>query len=352
MKQTLKRLTVILLCMMFAVSFASCQNSAGTQNKQTGSDKTRKIIIDTDTGADDASALILAAKTEGIKIMGVTTLVGNTDLDQACKNALMALEIAGSNAPVFKGADKSLTGREKVAFSVFGKDGMGEQNLIKPKRKAEKTDAVSFILETVKENPGEIEIITLGPATNIALAIKKDPDTMKKVKRIWAMGSAGQGPGNASPVAEFNVYGDAEAFDVMTDFGIPVTVIGLDMCGGDAMWTDAQFEKLEKSGDTGAFVTKSFTKIREFYASNGSEGTVMNCDSLAMMCALYPEFIQESIMTHASCITDKGETYAQVIFYKKGFTYDIVKNKFKYNVKLVTKVDSKNYFDNYLDAVK
>lgn len=352
MKKKLRILTVLLLGVMITVSFASCGTGFGTSKNQNGSGKVRKIIIDTDTGADDASALILAARTEGIQIMGVTTLVGNTDLDQACKNALMALEIAGSKAPVFKGAYKTLTGRKKVAFSVFGKDGMGEQKLINPKGKAEKTDAVSFILNTVKKNPGEIEIITLGPATNIAKAIRKDPKTMKKVKMIWAMGSAGQGSGNASPVAEFNVYGDVEAFRVMTDFGIPVTVIGLDMCGGDAMWTDSQFEKLEKSGDTGAFVAKSFTKIREFYASNGSEGTVMNCDSLAMMCALYPEFIQDSIMTHASCITDKGETYAQVIFYKKGFTYDIVKNNFTHNVRLVTKVDSTNYFNNYLNAVE
>ena len=132
----------------------------------------------------------------------------------------------------------------KDAFSVFGEDGMGDADLIHPKGKAEEEDAVDFILDTIKEDPGEVEIIALGPATNIARAIDKDPETMQDVKMIWSMGTAGLGVGNASPVAEFNVYADAPAYKVMLDSGLPITIIGLDMCGGEAMWTDEQFEEL------------------------------------------------------------------------------------------------------------
>lgn len=191
----------------------------------------------------------------------------------------------------------------------------------------------------------------LGPATNIAKAIQKAPEEMKKVKRIWSMGTAGLGPGNASPVAEFNVYADAAAYKIMLDSGLPITVIGLDMCDGAAQWTDAQIEQLEALNGTGSFVAKSFGKIREFYKANGSE-TVMNCDSLAMMCALYPGFVKSTVNTHASCLTEEGEAYSQVIFYKEGFTYDVVKNDFAYNTVLVTEVNKDAYFNTYLEAIK
>lgn len=311
----------------------------------------RKIIIDTDTGADDASALIFAAKQENVEILGVTVLVGNVDLEQSTKNALAALEQAGCDAPVYKGSADTIDGTVKTAFSVFGTDGMGDAGLIHPKKQAESGDAVDFIIDTVKNNPNEVEIIAVGPATNIAKAIQKAPDDMKKVKRIWSMGTAGLGPGNASPVAEFNVYADAKAYKIMLDSGLPINVIGLDMCDGDAMWTDDQFTELEGLNGTGKFVAESFGKIREFYKKNGSED-VMNCDSVAMMCALYPEFVKNTVNTHASCITDKGETYSQVIFYKEGFTYDVVKNNFDYNVALVTEVEKTVYFKNYLEAIR
>ena len=311
----------------------------------------RKFIIDTDTGADDASAIILAAMDDKADILGVTTLVGNVGLEQSTKNALMALEIAGCDAPVFEGADTTYTGKKIDAYSVFGTDGMGDAGIISPKGKASSMDAVSFILDTVKTNPGEVEIIAIGPATNIANAISEDPETMKKVKMIWSMGTAGLGAGNASPVAEFNVYGDAAAYKVMLDAGIPVTVIGLDMCADEAMWTGAQFEDLKNTNDTGAFVTASFAKLREFYAQNGSEDATMNCDCLAMMCVLYPDFVKESVQTHASCIDEEGETYAEVLFYREGFSYDVVKNDFDYNVTLVTDVKKNEYYDRFKAAI-
>ena len=362
-KKYVKRLFGAVLAAAVCASLCACGNQPETQQSAAAVQATtvaqlakasgdhRKLIIDTDTGADDASALILAAKQENVEILGVTVLVGNVNLEQSTQNALAALEIAGCDAPVYKGAEETFNGTVKTAFSVFGTDGMGDADLIHPKKQAEKGDAVDFILDTVRNNPNEVEIIALGPATNIAKAIQKAPDDMKKVKRIWSMGTTGLGPGNASPVAEFNVYADADAYKLMLDADLPVTVVGLDMCDGEAAWTDAQFEALEALNETGRFVSKSFGKIREFYKSNGSE-TVMNCDALAMMCALYPDFVNAVIDTHASCITEKNETYSQVIFYKKGFTYDLVKNNFDYNVTLVTDVNKSAYFNTFLQAIR
>ena len=313
--------------------------------------ESRKVIIDTDTGADDASALILAAKSGEIEILGVTVLAGNVDVEQGTQNALQALEIAGCDAPVYKGAKEGYGGNPITAVSVFGQDGMGDKDLIHPKKQAEEKDAIDFILETVRDNPGIIEIIALGPATNIALAMDKDPEIMKQVKMIWSMGTTGLGSGNASPVAEFNVYDDALAYRRMLGFGVPVTIIGLDMCQDESLWTTDQFKKLEASSEAGRFVSASFSSIMEFYASNNSAGSVMNCDALAMMCAIYPDFITKTIQAHGSCIIDKGEAYGQVIFYQKGFTYDVVSNDFEYNVILVNKIKNDEYFKRYKKIV-
>ncbi len=311
----------------------------------------RNLIIDTDTGADDASALILAALNPNVNVAGVTVLVGNVDLEQSTKNAIMALEMAGCDAPVFKGSATTYDGVDRTAFSVFGEDGMGDADIIHPSREADEGDAVDFIINTVKAHPGEIEIVALGPATNVAKAISKDPETMKNVKRIWSMGTTGLGVGNATPVAEFNVYSDAEAYKIMLASGLPITIVGFDVCGGDASWTDDQFVVLKEQGEVGSFVGESFGKIREFYKNNGSED-VENCDCLAMMCALYPGFVKEEITVHGSCIADKGETYGQVIFYKQGFTYDGVDaSTLDYNATLVTDVEGDKYFANFVDAI-
>lgn len=350
-KKKFSVLLILMLC-VFAIFMCACSEKTSEKTDEAEDSRPkRKIIIDTDTGADDASALILAAKSDDIDILGVTTNAGNVDLKQSTLNALMALEVAGSDAPVYKGTDKTYSGKTVEAFSVFGKDGMGDAGLIHTSAEAQSKDAVSYILDSIRKYPGEIEIVALGPVTNIAKAIDKDPETMKKVKRIWSMGTAGLGPGNASPVADFNVYKDAEAYRVLMESGLPVTVIGLDMCDGEAMWSGEQFDELEKSGETGSFVARSFTKLCSFYKENGSEDLVMNCDSVAMMCVLQPDFIKDSANVYGSCITEKGETYAQVIFYKEGFQYDIATNDHEFNTTLITEVDKATYFDRYKEAV-
>lgn len=354
----LLRAAALALCFALIFTLSACSDhSSDSQSASEASaanitpSAARKVIIDTDTGADDASALILAAKSENIEILGVTVLEGNVDLEQSTKNALAALEIAGCDAPVYKGSSENYSGEDIKAFSVFGTDGMGDADLIHPSGKAEEQDAIDFILETAKANPGEVEIIAFGPATNIAKAIERDPETMKLVKRIWSMGTAGLGAGNATPVAEFNVYHDPYAYRVMLDAGIPVTVIGLDMCGGDALWSGEDFDRLAEANEIGRFVTASFRKIREFYKDNGYDDQVSNCDALAMLCVVYDGFVTDTVNSHASCITDKGETCGQVIFYLEGFTYDVSVNDFEYRVTLVKGVRGADYFDLYLKTI-
>ena len=340
---------IVSICLLIVIALVSCKDEfVEYKNPE---NKTRHIIIDTDPGADDASAIVLAAKDKDIDIIGITTLAGNTTLKQSAKNALMALEHANREVPVYMGAEYNLNGDYKGDLSVFGKDGMGDLGLINPKRKVEEKSAIDFIIESVKKYPNEIEIISLGPATNIALAINKDLETMKNVKMIWSMGTAGFGRGNATPVAEFNVYADALAYKTMFNLNIPITVIGFDVCLREALWTSKDFEELNKSGSIGEFVNKSFTVFREIVANDDTREHIDNCDSFAMMCALYPSIIKKSVMCHASCIADVGETYGQVIFYKEGEWYDAVREELNYNVRVVTDVDGINFFKNYLHKI-
>ena len=303
-----------------------------------------RIIIDSDTAGDDAAALILAAKSDTVEILGVTVAAGNVSLEQAAKNSLAALELAGSDAKVYLGATTPLSGEEKECFSVYGKDGMGEADIIHPKGKPQEKSAVDFILDTIKANPGEIEIMALGPVTNIALAIQKDRETMLKVKRIWSMGTAGFGPGNATPVAEFNAYKDAPAYKVMLELGVPVTVIGLDM-DDEPTWTDeAKLAEMKEGSEIQRFIATATRKLLEFKKGNGIPAVDLP-DAVAMGCLVWPDFVEEYTQCYGSCITEPGETYGMVIFYKEGFTYDSMPKIGKCNVSVVSKAKKTEFVD-------
>ena len=308
-----------------------------------------KIIVDSDTAGDDAAALILAAWSSTVQILGVTVAAGNVTLEQAAKNSMAALELAGSDAPVYLGATAPLSGEEKECFSVYGKDGMGEADIVHPRGTPRKQHAVDFILDTVRANPGEIEIMALGPVTNLALAIQKDRETMRKVKRIWSMGTAGFGPGNATPVAEFNVYKDAPAYKIMLELGVPITVIGLDM-DDEPTWTDEKkLAEMMEGSEAQRFIATATRKLLEFKKGNGIPAVDLP-DAVAMGCLVWPDFVEETTQCYGSCITDPGETYGMVIFYRQGFTYDSMPKIGECNVSVVSKAKKSEFVDR-LNAV-
>ena len=311
--------------------------------------ESHRIIIDTDTAGDDAAALIIAAKNPDIEILGVTVLAGNVPLEQGAKNALAVLELIGCDAPVYLGAAAPLSGEEKECFSVYGADGMGDADLVHPKGKPQEKNAIDFILETVRANPGEIEIVALGPATNLALAIQRDRETMLKVKRIWSMGTAGFGPGNATPVAEFNVYKDAPAYKIMLELGVPVTVIGLDM-DDEPTWTyEDKLAEMQGGNEIQRFMATAVRKLLEFKKGNGIAAVDLP-DAVAMACLAWPDFVEETTLCYGSCITEPGETYGMLIYYKDGFTYDSMPKIGKCNISVVSRA-KKDEFVERLNAV-
>lgn len=313
----------------------------------------RRIIIDTDTAGDDAGAMMLALKSQHIKVEGITVLAGNVNIEQAAKNAIMTTEVPGVKVPVYKGASTTYTGKVRDVFTVFGKDGMGDKDLIHPKGQAEKQNGIDFILDTIRKNPGEIELVCLGPATDIAIAIDKEPETMKKVKHIWTMGTAGFGIGNATPVAEFNVFLDAPAYKKMLDLGVPTTVIGLDRARKETWFSGDTIEKLMKSDiKTHKFLGTAASGLLEFLRMNKGMDYADLPDIVAMAAVVWPDFVQATINAHGSCIIDEGETYGQVIMYRKGISYDSKIDVSDANLEVVTMQKDDNFVERFLDCIK
>jgi purine nucleosidase len=275
----------------------------------------RKIIIDTDCGSDDAVALIMALKSKDVHVEAITTVCGNVPLDLATDNALMTIEVSNAQRPpLFVGALKPLMRDLVTAVNVHGKDGMGDLDLIHPLLKPEKEHAVDAILRLVECYPNEIEIVTIGPATNIALAIMKDSLTMKKVKHIYSMGTAGFGRGNTTPVAEFNVYVDAEAYDIMLRADIPMTIIGFDVCLGDAALNKRDMEMLiESCKEEAVFAVQCNRSLLEYNQRRSGEPIVDLPDAVAMGVVLWPEIVLDSVECFCkTCIIDPY-AYGQVI---------------------------------------
>jgi purine nucleosidase len=193
---------------------------------------TRKIIIDTDPGQDDAVAILLAlASPEEIEVLGITAVAGNVPLALTQRNARIVCELAGRrDIHVFAGCDRPLAHTLVTAEHVHGKTGLDGIALPEPTMPLQDTHAVEFIIETLRqEPPGTVTLCPLGPLTNIATAFNTAPDIVGRVQEIVLMGGAYFEVGNITPAAEFNIYVDPEAADIVFKSGVPLTVMPLDV---------------------------------------------------------------------------------------------------------------------------
>ena len=191
----------------------------------------RKIIIDTDPGQDDAVAILLALGSPELEVLGITAVAGNVPLALTEKNARKICELAGRpDIKVFAGAVRPLVRRLVTAEHVHGKTGLNGPTLPEPRMALEKQHAVDFIVETLmRERSGTVTLCPLGPLTNIALALIREPRIAPRIKQIVLMGGGFFEGGNVTPAAEFNIYVDPHATEVVLDAGIPTVVMPLDV---------------------------------------------------------------------------------------------------------------------------
>ncbi|MFJ6085665.1 nucleoside hydrolase [Streptomyces sp. NPDC092369] len=188
------------------------------------------VIIDCDTGVDDALALLFAVRHPGLDLRAVTCVAGNTDVDGVVRNTLTVLEVAGAgDVPVARGAERPLIEPARSARHVHGADGMGDlPGLPTPTRAPADVDAVTLLRREILASPRPVTLIPTAPLTNIALLLRTHPDVVRNIERIVFMGGA-VATGNATAVAEFNVWHDPEAAAVLLTAGVPITMYGLDV---------------------------------------------------------------------------------------------------------------------------
>jgi len=187
----------------------------------------RDVLIDCDTGVDDAMALLLALRSPALNVLGITTVAGNTTIEKATRNTLVVVEYSGRRVPVLQGAFRPLTGPLRTAEYAHGSDGLGDIGFPDPKEGADEEHAVDFLVRTVMESAHPVDLITLAPLTNIALALLKEPKLEEHVRSLVMM-AGGIAGGNTTPAAEFNVWVDPEAADVVFRSRIPKTMVALD----------------------------------------------------------------------------------------------------------------------------
>jgi purine nucleosidase len=239
----------------------------------------RRIIIDTDPGQDDAVAILLAFASPEIEVMGITCVAGNVPLRLTERNARVVCELAGRTATkVFAGCDKPLERKLVTAEHVHGKTGLDGVVLPEPTMQLQARHAVDFLIETLRTEPaGSVTLCPLGPLTNIATAFRRAPDIVPRVAEIVLMGGGYFEGGNITPAAEFNIYVDPEAADIVFRSGVPLVVMPLDVTH-KALTSRAWVEGMRALGTPVGRAVASWTDFFERFdtAKYGSEGAPLH----------------------------------------------------------------------------
>lgn len=254
----------------------------------------RTILIDTDTASDDAVALVMALRSPLVEVAAITVVAGNIGVEQATRNALVAAELCGSDVPVYMGAAKPLQRELHSATWFHGMDGLGDHGFAPVKRVAEKGHAVDAIVATAKAYPG-LEIITLGPLTNLAMALEREPRLPHLISRCVVMGGAACCEGNVTPAAEFNIWVDPEAARRVFMSGLRIEMVGWELSRYGAAVHDEEIEQiLAMNTAFSDFTVQCNSRAREAYFEQTGERGISLPDPIAMAILLQPELCTRS----------------------------------------------------------
>lgn len=255
-----------------------------------------KIIIDCDPGVDDSLALILALESPEIELLGITTIFGNADVELTTLNALRVVELSGQEVPVAKGANKpSVVPSRPHPDFVHGSDALGNTDQPEPKRQPVEQTAAAFIVSTIKENPGEVTLMAVGPLTNLAEALALDPSIAEEVKQVVVMGGVLYRAGNVTPVAEANIACDPHASDIVMTAPWKVTMVGLDVTLSVFLDRTRLSKLREGNVKYGQFIYDTHQFYMDFYSSRepGADGCPVH-DSSALMYILDPSLYESA----------------------------------------------------------
>ncbi len=250
-------------------------------------DKHRKFFIDTDAGTDDAIALMMAFAAADARVMGISTVAGNVSLDRVVQNVLFLRELCVYDCPVFIGAGTPLSRTLDVADFIHGKDGLGDIGLQAYGRSADEGDAVEQLAQMVNQFPHEIELILLGPLTNLAHFCLLHRGLIPLVKHVYIMGGLVELPGNITPFAEYNIWADPEAADIVLCSALAKTMIGWDVTCQAAGLTLQEVENMRNLGTFKAQLAADIQQTRIKWSLANEPSTVVTlADPIAMAIAI------------------------------------------------------------------
>ncbi len=282
----------------------------------------RKLLIDTDTASDDAVALIMALRSQEVSVLAITVVAGNVPVEQATQNALYTVELCASTVPVFSGAAAPLIRPLEDAVWFHGRDGLGDHGYQPAAPTAASGFAVDAIVRTVAGNPG-IEIITLGPLTNLALALRQWPQLAANVSRCVVMGGAPCCEGNVTPAAEFNFWVDPEAARVVLRSQLPIELVGWQLSRGAAVVNATEMEEILalRTSFADFAIQSNSTAATAYKTQTGEEGIALP-DPVAMAILLDPELALLSSSHYMDVQVDSGITRGMSVVDRLGVAKD------------------------------
>jgi purine nucleosidase len=236
----------------------------------------------------------MALRSPEVRVAAITVVAGNVPVTQATSNALFTVEMCGADVPVYSGAEAPLFRKLETADWFHGADGLGDHGYKPAKLRAVQGHAVDALIQTVRDHPG-IEIVTLGPLTNLAMAVLREPKLAASVKRCVVMGGAPCCVGNVTPAAEFNIWVDPEAARIVFQSGLPLEMVGWQLCCGDAVLHQQDIDRvLALNNPIAEFAIRSnSTAAQAFFTQTGQRGISLP-DPVAMGIALNPALCTSS----------------------------------------------------------
>jgi purine nucleosidase len=283
----------------------------------------RKILIDTDAGSDDAVALIMALRRPDVSVLAITVVAGNVSVEQGTQNALFTAELCGSGVPVFTGAAAPLTRPAEDAAWFHGQDGLGDLGYRPSSRTAEKEFAVDAMVRVIQANPG-LELITLGPLTNLALALRLWPQLAANVSRCVLMGGAPCCEGNVTPAAEYNFWADPEAAQAVFRSQLPVELIGWQLSRGAAVIQGRDIEDILalRTAFAEFAIRSNGIAAKAYQIQTGEEGIALP-DPVSMAILLDPALARVSSLHFIDVQVDSGITRGMSVVDRLGVAGDV-----------------------------
>lgn len=330
-----------------------------------------KIILDVDSVGDDILAIIFGLLNEETNVIGITTVVGasGSDISHATNVALKSVEVTGKNIPVYSGETNPINFKESEVegdpvkpFDQFA-DKYQEtfHQFNEPfndiKLKPEKQNAIDYIIETINENPHEITIVTTGPLTNIAQAIKKDPTIVNKLKEMFVLGGAFKVPANITPVVEYNIYGDPEAANMVLNSDVKITLVPLDVCecqdASGSMLTRDDLEDLKRFGKKSMavdFIINKFPIYIDMWREKFDLVGFPMDDVITLALVAYPDICEYTDWVHVDVELEGKLTRGQTIahFGHRIMEFPATDRK---NVRIAKSIDGRKFIKLFKDTL-